>query len=344
MAVRLKPISDQVIVITGATSGHGLGTAQKAAAAGARVMLAARDGEALARICEAIRAAGGVADHVVTDVGIEADVERLADETIARFGGFDSWVNNAGAGVYALLSTLPIDEHRKVFETNYWGIVHGSLIALRHLESRPGGGALINIGSINGDMGAPLLGAYSASKHAVKGFTDSLRIELMQRKAPVSLTLIKPSAIGTPFPDHGRNHTGYRARLPDPVYSPDLVADAILDAAQHRRRAVTVGGVGKLQVLGATLFPSLFDRLATTMNAMLVDRTAPVPDTPGNLYAPQGDDRRAEGRQHGRRFSLFSTARRHGALTAGAAVAVAMVAIALRNARDSRRLPPAPAR
>lgn len=312
MPIKLKPLSQQVMVITGGTSGHGLCTAKMAASQGAKLMLAARDEEALRQVCEEIEAAGGTAEYTVTDVGQEEDVERLAARTIERFGGFDTWVNNAGIGVYAEVLDLSIDAHRRVFDTNYWGVVHGSIAAARHLKDKPGGGALINVGSINSDMGGPILASYNASKHAVKGFTDSFRIELQHHEEPVSVTLIKPSAIGTPFPDHARNTTGFQARLPSPIYAPDVVARAILDAAQHPRRSVTVGAGGKLQVLGATMFPKLFDRIAATMADKLLDRDTPVPKQAGNLFNPQGNDGHVEGHQHGRHFSVFTTASRNG--------------------------------
>lgn len=323
MSAKLKPLSEQVIVVTGATSGHGLCTAQMAAAEGACVMLAARDEEALNRVVTEIRQKGGTAHCVATDVSRPQDVERLAEATIDRFGGFDSWVNNAGSGIYGELADLALEDHRQVFETNYWGVVHGSITALRHLKNRPGGGALINVGSINSDMPGPILGAYNASKHAVKGFTDSLRIEVLKNRDPVSVTLIKPSAIGTPFPQHARNVTGNSGQLPPPIYAPEVVARAILDAAQHRRRSVTVGGAGKLQVLGATMLPNLFDRLATTMAAVLTDRERPIANKAGNLYAPQGQDGQTEGRQHGRQFSTFTAAARHPFAVAGVAAALA---------------------
>ena len=121
MAARLKPLSQQVIVITGASSGHGLASARKAAMAGARVMRAARDETALSAVCGQIESAGGSAAYTVCDVGSEGDVERLAAATIERWGGFDTWVNNAGVGVYAEALDISTKEHRQVFETNYWG-------------------------------------------------------------------------------------------------------------------------------------------------------------------------------------------------------------------------------
>lgn len=307
----LKPLADQIIVVTGATSGHGLSTARKAAAKGAKVMLAARDEGALRSICTDIQAQGGTADYVVVDVGSAEDVNRLASQTISRFGGIDTWINNAGVGVYATAIELDLEDHRQVFETNYWGVVHGSVVALKHFRDQNTAGSIINVGSINGDMGTPLLSSYNASKHAVKGFTDSLRIEVIEAGWPVSVTLIKPSAIGTPFPEHGRNLTGFKARLPRPMYSPEVVADAILDAARHPRRSVTVGGAGKLQVLGATIFPSVFDRLASLMRPTLIDRQKPVGLVAGSVYKPQGNNGRVEGDQKGRSFSSFTSVRRH---------------------------------
>jgi len=322
LPLRLKPLAEQVIVITGASSGHGLCTAQMAAAQGARVMLAARDASALEQICAEIKANGGTADYLVTDVARQADVERLAERTIERFGGFDTWVNNAGTGAYGEVLDLPVEDHRQVFETNYWGTVYGSMAAVRHLKSKPGGGTLINVGSINSDMAAPILSAYNASKHAVKGFTDSLRIEMLMHKAPVSITLVKPSAIGTPFPQHGRNVTGYRARLPNPLYAPEVTARAILHAAQHQRRSVTVGGVGKLQVLGAKTMPNLFDRIAVGMAGLLASPEEPVPYDPGNLYEPKHDDGQTEGRQKGRGFSTLNIIERHRRTSLGLVAAL----------------------
>lgn len=336
MPPKLKPISEQIIVITGATSGHGLVTARMAAEAGATVMLAARDEAELQRIVADIRSKGGKADYLATDVSQAAQVDRLAEETVLRFGGFDSWINNAGSGAYGELVDLPLEDHRQVFETNYWGVVHGSIVAVRHLSDRPGGGALINVGSINGDIPSPILGAYNASKHAVKGFTDSLRIEVLAKGRPVAVTLVKPAAIGTPFPQHGRNITGGRAALPPPLYAPEVVARAILHATQHHRRSVTVGGIGKLQVLAAQMLPNLFDRLATGMSGVLTQQQHPEPRSAGNLYAPQGQDGAAEGRQHGRHFSSFTAAGRHPLALAGLAGALVAGGLWTARRRNSR--------
>ena len=123
MRIQLKPLDQQIIVITGATSGHGLCSAEQAASAGAKVMLVARNEGARRAKCSDIQGQGGTADYVAADVGLEADVQRVATETIARFGGFDTWVNNAGIGIYTAVADLDLADHRKLFATNYWGVV-----------------------------------------------------------------------------------------------------------------------------------------------------------------------------------------------------------------------------
>jgi len=190
MAVKLKQLADQVMVITGASSGIGLVTARMAAERGAKLVLAARSEVALRQLTEEIERSGGQAVFVVADVGEREQVRAIAQAADAAFGGFDTWVNNAGISIYGTLEVVPIDEMRRLFETNLWGVVYGSLEAAAHLKER--GGALINVGSALSDRAVPLQGIYAASKHAVKGFTDALRMELEKAGAPVSVTLIKP--------------------------------------------------------------------------------------------------------------------------------------------------------
>jgi len=173
MSVKLKPVSEQVIVITGASSGIGLATARAACEQGARVVLAARNGEALAKIEQELTAAGGQAAHVVCDVADRSAVERVARTAVQRFGGFDTWVNNAGVGLWARLEDVTEADARRLFDTNFWGLVHGCQVALPTLKAR--GGALINVGSELSDVAVPIQGIYVASKHAVKGYTDALR-------------------------------------------------------------------------------------------------------------------------------------------------------------------------
>ena len=176
MSVRLRPLSDQVMLITGASSGIGLVTAKAAAAKGASVMLVARNEQSLRNAVKEIQAHGGVADYAVADVGTMQEVREAASKTISRFGRIDTWVSCAGTAIYGRLVDTPLEEHERLFRTNYFGTVHSALTAVQHLAR---GGALISIGSIASDLPSPILSAYSASKHAVKGFIDSLRMELV---------------------------------------------------------------------------------------------------------------------------------------------------------------------
>jgi NAD(P)-dependent dehydrogenase (short-subunit alcohol dehydrogenase family) len=204
MTVRLKRVEDQVIVLTGASSGIGLATAHAAAARGARLVLVSRNDAALQQAARECNDMGGRAIAVVADVARREDLEHVARVAVETFGGFDTWINNAGLSVYGTLERIPLEDHRRLIDVNYWGVVHGSLIAARHLRAR--GGAIINTGSVISDRAVPLQGPYSASKFAVKAFTDTLRMELEHDGAPVSVTLIKPSAIDTPFFEHARTY------------------------------------------------------------------------------------------------------------------------------------------
>jgi short-subunit dehydrogenase len=258
---KLKPIKEQVIVITGASSGIGLATAKLAAKRGAKVVLAARSREAITNIAEEINTSGGQALAITCDVSNCADVERLANKTIQHFGHFDTWVNDAGLSIYGRLEEVTEKDSRKLFDTNFWGTYYGSLIALPHLKSY--GGALINVGSEVSESVVPLQGMYSASKHAVKGFTDALRVEVEQVDgAPVSITLIQPTATNTPFPQHAKNYMANEPKLPSPLDDPEDVAEAILTAAEHPTRSKKVGALSKVNTATAKVFPKLGDKIS----------------------------------------------------------------------------------
>ncbi|NKC30612.1 SDR family oxidoreductase [Falsiroseomonas selenitidurans] len=328
MTNRLKPLAEQVIVITGATSGIGLTTACKAAARGAAVVLAARNEEALAEICAGIRAKGGRCATVVADVGVRGDVDRIAEVARAEFGGFDTWVNNAGIGVYATLEEMKPEDHERIFQTNYWGVVHGSLAALKQLKWR--GGALINIGSISSDMPSPLLGAYTATKHAVKGFTDSLRMEMLHEGAPVSITLIQPSGIDTPFGEHAKNYMDEASQVPPPVYAPEVVANAVLHAAEHPTRNRIVGGWGRGMVAAARTVPSLTDRIFTYAYFKTAKQAGRPPrDTPDNLHSAGQDGHRYGDQGHQFSHSLYNRALRNPGTTLGVLAAAGVAAMGM---------------
>jgi NAD(P)-dependent dehydrogenase (short-subunit alcohol dehydrogenase family) len=257
MAYRLKKIADQVIVVTGASSGIGLATANSAARQGARVVLTARNEPALLEAVQRIRAQGGQAVHVVADVTNAEDLEKVAQTAITEFGGFDTWVNNAGLGIFGRLEEVSDEDSRRLFDVNFWGLVYGTKIAAAHLKTK--GGAIINLGSVVSDVAFPIQGMYCASKHAIKGFTDAFRMEMEEAGAPISVTLIKPASINTPFPFHARNYLSQEPKLPPPVYTPDSVADAIVYAAAHGGRDYYIGGGGKIMSTLNKHLPSLVD-------------------------------------------------------------------------------------
>ena len=342
MSISLKPLSDQTLVVTGASSGIGLVTARKAAERGARLVLAARSQDALHRLAHEITGAGGHAVAVACDVADRDEVRAITAAAEDAFGGFDTWVNVAGAFLYGRLDETPVADMRRLFEVNLWGLVYGSLEAVRHL--RPKGGALLNVGSVLSDRALLLQGIYSASKHAVKGFTDALRMELEDEGAPVSVTLIKPSAIDTPYPVHAKNYMDAEAQIPPPVYAPDVVARAILHCAEHPRRDVIVGGGGKqLSALG-TYAPGLMDAAMEKVFAPLSRRKgAPRPLAQNSLDGPAGSlQERGPYAGHVFESSLYTQAVLHpwralgvaalaGAGLAGAGLAGAGLALAAQS-------------
>lgn len=293
MDYALKPLNQQVIVITGPSSGIGLATALTAAARGARVVLASRSEKVLEELVQQIRLAGAQATEVVADVGRREDMERVARVAIETYGRIDTWINNAGNSIYGRLAEVSEEDNRRLFDTNFWGVVNGSLAALPHL--RRSGGALINVGSEVSEAVVPLQGMYSASKHAVKGFTDALRVELLEEKAPVSVTLIQPTAVDTPFPEHAKNYMAKEPRLPTPRIDPRQVAEAILAAAAKPARDVKVGAMSKLNTAASHLVPKLADWMASKQVAQQSYDAPPV-DPEGALYRA-GET----GRIHGRR-------------------------------------------
>ncbi len=261
MTPSLKPISEQVIVITGASSGIGLATARAAAARGAKLVLGARSQETLDGIASELRSRNVEVLSVRTDVSIRSDLEQLANRCLIEFGRIDTWVNNAGVSIYGRLDQVSEEDSRRLFDVNFWGVVNGSLIALPHLKRSRG--ALINVGSEVSDAVVPLQGMYSASKHAVKGFTDALRVEIEEvDDVPVSVTLVQPTAVNTPFPQHARNYMKKEPKLPTPQIDPERVAEAILRAASHRTRHVRVGLFAKLNSAAARLAPRLSDKIS----------------------------------------------------------------------------------
>ncbi len=261
MPIKLKPVSEQVIVITGASSGIGLVTARMAAKQGAAVVVGARNEDALRDLVDEIRAAGGRATYSVCDVADPEQVQRLAEVAIREFGRFDTWVNNAGISIFGEMWDVPMDAWRRMFETTYWGQVHGSLAAVRHFRITGHTGAIVNIGSFFGNRSPAVQGSYSSAKHAVHGFTETLRQEIEHNKLPISVSLIQPGRIDTPYNEHAGNWMPMQPVHRGMVYPPEAVAEAILWCAAHPKRDMYVGSQAKFLSLFGFAAPRLSDRI-----------------------------------------------------------------------------------
>jgi NAD(P)-dependent dehydrogenase (short-subunit alcohol dehydrogenase family) len=280
-----KRIAEQVIVIAGASSGIGLATAQEAARLGAKVVLSARNVQDLEHAVEQIRREGGDALAVAADVSVYEQVEQLAARAVATYGRIDTWINNAAVSAYARFTELPLEDFRRIVDVNFMGQVYGARAALPHLERT--GGTLICVGSTLSDRGIPLQGAYCASKHAIKGWLDSLRTELQEAGSKVRITLVKPSSINTPLFNKAKTHLGVMPQPVPPVYEPELAVEALLHAATTKERELFVGGAGKLLSSAERISPKLVDvwERRQGFNGQMTDWPKSE-DAPHNLYAP----------------------------------------------------------
>ncbi|WP_462379882.1 SDR family oxidoreductase [Pseudomonas sp. Marseille-QA0892] len=332
MKPKLKPLSEQVIVITGASSGIGLATAEGAVRAGARVVLVSRNEEALAEIEQRLDSRGDRVIHVVADVANREDLERVAADTLYRFGGFDTWINNAGVSVWGRLDQVDEQDHRRVMETNFWGTFYGSIIAMAHLRGK--GGAIINIGSVESETPLPFHASYSASKHAIKALTDTLRIELKKSAAPVSVTLVRPTSTDTQFIDHSKNELSSAPTLPPPVYAPEVVAEAILDAAENPQRDVYVGNARTLTNLSRHA-PRFLDWLQSNVIYDWIRSGRPDRNPRGTFYRQAGERWNEELRTRGRYpgptvpFSPTTRMSQHPLATSAIVAAAAIATYAL---------------
>lgn len=330
---RPKNLKDQTILITGASSGIGLATAQMAAERGARVVLVSRNAPELERVTAAITAAGGRATYAVADVANPDEVDAAGAEAVRAFGVIDTWVNNAGVSIYGKLTEVPMADKKRLFDVNFWGVVNGCRTAVRHLRTR--GGTIINIGSIVSDQAVPLQGIYSASKHAVQGYTNALRVELEHDGVPIAVSLVKPSAIDTPYLEHARNYMGAAPSFPPPVYAPEVVARTILQCATRPVRDITVGGGGRMMTLLGAMAPRMADKYMK--RAMFDQQQDPEGRnrTMDSLYAPKRDGRRTgpyDG--HVMQSSAYTRAKMSNATRAiGWITAAAVLAAGVRRVR-----------
>jgi short-subunit dehydrogenase len=291
--IKNKPINKQVIVITGASSGIGLATAKMAAAKGASVVLASRNEDDLRRIVKTFNLGQGKSIYAVADVSKLADVEKIRDLALSEFGRIDTWVNNAGVSIYGYLRDESFEEEKQLFETNFWGVRHGCQVALPILAQQSG--VLINVGSEVSVRSIPLQGIYAASKHAVKAYTDALRMEVIREKIPVAVCLVSPTGIDTPYTEHARNELPEGSpSLPGPVYHPYVVARAILKCAQRPQRDVYIGGTSRLVAVLDVLFPKMMDQVMELSLFKKQFKGSKVPHTlenEGLMHAPHREGR-----------------------------------------------------
>ncbi len=282
----VRPLRDQVVVITGASQGIGRETALHLAMNGSSVVLAARNEQALRELAAQVERLGGQAEPVVTDVAEPDQVERLAQRAVERFGRIDTWINNAAVSIYATVGQLDPGEMERLVQVNLLGQMYGSKAAIARMKPR-GRGTIINVGSALSERAIPLQSAYVATKHGIAGFSEALRLELRHEQAGIEVVLILPSSINTPLFNFARSRLGVLPMPVPPVYEPRVVAQAICHAAENGGRNIVVGGSGKLLTVGQWLSPSLVDRYMLQGGRTFEQQKTDRPDDRrDNLFEP----------------------------------------------------------
>jgi short-subunit dehydrogenase len=285
--MKSKDLGGKIVVITGASSGFGRGAALRFAREGALLALAARRGEVLEDLAVELEREGHDALAVPTDVSHEREVERLAEETVQKYGRIDVWINDAGVGAIGPFERIPLADHVKVIETNLLGTLYGTYFAYRQFIAQ-GEGTLINISSELGKHTVPYYSSYAAAKHGVVGLDESLRQEIEQlgRKG-IHVCTVLPTAHDTPFFDHAANYTGRETRPPAPLHHPEGVVEAILHLARDPEDSKVVGFDGIAKILLHSVAPALSRKVsAKQMHATQMEQAPLAPNTGGAVQTP----------------------------------------------------------
>jgi NAD(P)-dependent dehydrogenase (short-subunit alcohol dehydrogenase family) len=334
--VKLKPVGEQVVVLIGASSGIGRETALRFARKGARVVVSARSEEGLDSLVEKIRAEGGDASYVVAEVTDFDQVKAVADRAVEEYGRLDTWVHLAAVGLFATFEQTTPEEFERVIDVNLMGQVYGAMAALPHIK-REGRGTLIHISSMGAKRSIPLQSAYCASKHGIDGFLEALRVELKHEGWPISVTQVMPATINTPFFDKARTKLGVKPVAPPPIYGPNIVADAILHAAENSARDLVVGGAARAVISTQTVSPRLLDAVLKRVGFEVHYTDEPKPaDAPDNLFGPIEGHNTSEGsfgdRAHPK--SLYNWLEMHPVVRRGAAAGMALGLLAALRVRS----------
>jgi short-subunit dehydrogenase len=337
---RIAPAHGRTVVITGASAGVGRAIAHRFARAGARLGLISRDGSALNEVRSEVEALGGIALVAALDVADARAVFDAADAITKMLGPIDVWINDAMVTVFSPLAAMTPEEFKRVTEVTYLGCVHGTQVALRHMRRRDRG-VIVQVGSALAYRGIPLQSAYCGAKYAIRGFTDSLRTELIHERSRIKLTMVQLPAVNTPQFDWARTHLPRQPRPVPPVIQPEAIADAIYRAVLQPKREYWIGRSTLEVILGNMLLPGFLDHvLARKAYDSQMTRSRVLPRRRDNLTRPIHDLHRTHGsfdREAKRGASLVSgpTARLGAVLLAGG-VAFGVGALAQRMLASGR--------
>jgi NAD(P)-dependent dehydrogenase (short-subunit alcohol dehydrogenase family) len=330
----------EVVVITGASAGVGRATAQAFARRGAHIGLLARGRAGLKGTLADVEALGGKALALPTDVSEPEQIEAAAQAVEDTFGPIDIWVNNATLSVFSPVKAMTAEEFKRVTEVTYLGFVYGTLAALRHMLPRDHG-VIVQVGSALAYRGIPLQAAYCGAKHAIQGFTESLRCELLHDTSNVRVTVVQLPALNTPQFRWSKSRMPRKAQPVPPIFQPEVAADAIVYAATHSRRELYVGWPTVKAIIGNRIAPWYADRVLARAGYALQQTDEPCdPRQSDNLWEPLDDreDHGAHGvfddRAQERSWQLWANKHRHWLILAGAGVTSMLAALVGRAVRD----------